>query len=552
MSMHEPPFGDYPIPEETQQAARAAFPKGNIIMRLRDTFGMIFHNDQFAALFSHEGQPALAPARLALVTVLQFMEGVSDRQAADNVRDRLSWKYALGLALSDPGFDHTVLSEFRTRLIAGNAENVLLDTLLDRLQEQGLVKSRGRQRTDATHVVAAVRTLNRLERVGETLRYALNSVAEVAPEWLRSWVPMAWFEQYGKRIDNYRLPKTDKEREALAVAIGADGFALLEAIDAAVEGSCLAELPAIQTLRQVWADHYTAPPDPITWRCPKDLPPSGQQIASPYDPQARWSGKRDIEWLGYKVHLTETCDEDLPRLITHVETTVATTPDDQVVAKIHADLADKGRLPSQHIVDTGYTDAELLATSCTTYGIDLIGPVSADGSWQARAATGFDRSAFHIDWEAQQARCPQGQFSTKWVTGVDQYGTPIVHIHFARSTCLACPVRAQCTKGQIEPRHLTVRAQAYDVALQSARQRQKTDEFKVQYAARAGIEAALGQGLRRCDLRQARYIGLARTHLQHLITGAALNLLRLGEWLAGTQLAKTRVSRFAALKPTFA
>src|SRR5258708_38176911 len=154
MSMHEPPFGDYPIPEETQQAARGAFPNGNILMHLRDRFGIFFQNYQFAELFSHEGQPALAPARLALVTILQFMEGVSDRQAADNVRDRLSWKYALGLALNDPGFDHTVLTEFRGRLMAGSAEGLLLETLLECFQEQGFIKARGRQRTDSTHVLA--------------------------------------------------------------------------------------------------------------------------------------------------------------------------------------------------------------------------------------------------------------------------------------------------------------------------------------------------------------------------------------------------------------
>jgi transposase len=549
MSMHEPRFGDYPIPEETEQTARAAFPNGNLIMQLRDEFGMFYQNDQFAALYSHEGQPALAPARLALITILQFMDGVSDRQAADNVRDRLSWKYVLGLPLNDPGFDHTVLSEFRTRLIAGGAEEVLLETLLDRFQQQGLLKPRGKQRTDSTHVLAAVRTLNRLERVGETLRYALNSVALVAPDWLRSWVPAAWFDEYGKRIDNYQLPKTDREREVLAAAIGKDGFALLDAIKSSAEWSWLTDVPAVKILRQVWADQYTAPPAVIAWRLPKEMPLAGQQIASPYDPQARWSGKRDVEWLGYKVHLTETCDDDLPRIITHVETTVATTPDDQVVAKIHADLRDKQRLPSQHLVDTGYTDAELLATSRTQDEIDLIGPVAADPSWQARAGTGFNNAAFQVNWDSKQVTCPQGQTSSKWIPGFDPAGAPVVKVHFARSTCLACPVRTQCTKGKIEPRSLTLREKDHYLALQTARQRQQTEEFKAQYATRAGIEATLGQGLRRSDLRQARYIGLAKTHLQHLITAAALNLIHLGEWLTGTPFAKTRLSPFAALKP---
>ena len=118
--------------------------------------------------------------------MLQYVEGLSDRQAADAVRGRIDWKYALGLPLTDPGFDHTVLSEFRSRLVEGKAERLLLDTLLKRLEECDLVKARGRQRTDSTHVLADVRRLNRLERVGETLRAALNELAMMAPEWLQT------------------------------------------------------------------------------------------------------------------------------------------------------------------------------------------------------------------------------------------------------------------------------------------------------------------------------------------------------------------------------
>jgi transposase len=159
------------VPEETRRVARAAFPKGTLCLRIADALGPVYQDGQFAALFPSLGQPAAAPGRLALAVVLQFMENLSDREAADAVRGRIGWKYALGLALTDPGFDHTVLSEFRTRLVAGDAGLLLLDTLLQRLQEQGL-KARGRQRTDSTHVLAAVRTLNRLERVGETMCHA--------------------------------------------------------------------------------------------------------------------------------------------------------------------------------------------------------------------------------------------------------------------------------------------------------------------------------------------------------------------------------------------
>src|SRR5215467_12234167 len=179
----------YPIPDETRRIAHAAFPKGARCLRLVEVLGQLYRDAQFAALFPTRGQPAASPARLALVVVLQYVEGLSDRQAADAVRGRIDWKYALGLELADPGFDHTVLSEFRSRLIHGQAEQQLLDTLLDRCRELELIRERGRQRTDSTHVLAAVRVLNRLERVGETMRAALNELAVMAPDWLQALAP---------------------------------------------------------------------------------------------------------------------------------------------------------------------------------------------------------------------------------------------------------------------------------------------------------------------------------------------------------------------------
>src|SRR5262249_47008600 len=233
MSLH--PQATYPIPEETQRVARAAFPRGNIYMQVADRLGPLYHDTQFAALFPTRGQPAEAPARLALATVRQFAAGLSDRQAADAVRSRIDWKYVLGLDLTDPGFHHTVLSEFRTRLIVGKAERLLLDTLLTLARTQGWLKTRGRQRTDSTHVLAAIRMLNRLERVGETLHAALNSLAVVAPAWVQALAPPEWYECYAHRVENYQMPKTDAARKALAAVIGADGQVLLQAIDAAIE-----------------------------------------------------------------------------------------------------------------------------------------------------------------------------------------------------------------------------------------------------------------------------------------------------------------------------
>jgi transposase len=540
-------FPGSPIPEETIRVAHAAFPKGNVCMQRHDALGSIYSDEQFGALFSQTGQPAEAPARLALVRVLQFAEGLSDRQAADAVRGRIDWKYALALELTAPGFDASVLSEFRTRLIHGEAEYLLLETLLTLLQERHLLKARGIQRTDSTHILAAIRTLNRLELVGETMRYTLNRLAVVAPAWLQAHMQPAWPERYGSRVENYRFPKADAARQRLAAPIGADGFALLPAASAPEAPPEVRAALAVEVLRQVWIQQYYGPDDPPRWRQAPDVPPSAQLSHSPYDGEARYSIKRGSAWVGYKAHATETCDEDTPHVITHVETTPATTPDDNRLETIHAALAEKALLPQDHLVDGGYTDAETFVASARDYGVTIVGPVAADPSWQAREATGYENGAFTINWETHTATCPQGKQSRKWQPDRDVTGQEVIQIRFANKDCRACVVRPACTRAKTEPRTLTVRTQVYHEVLQAARHRQTTAEFKEQYAARAGIEGTLSQGVRAFDLRRSRYIGLAKTHLQHILIAVAMNLRRVMAWLTNPHPTKPRVSPFAAL-----
>ena len=231
MSLHPSPIGR--IPAETVRVARAAFPRGTVVTRLRDEFADLYRDEDFAALYPRRGQPALAPWRLALVTVLQFLEHLSDRQAADAVRSRIDWKYALGLKLDDPGLHFSVLTEFRGRLLAGHAEYLLLDKMLVHFKARGLIRPRGRQRTDSTHVLGAVRDLHLLELVTETLRAALNELAAVAPEWLRGVAEPDWFKRHARRAEDWRLPGGGKqERAAYAQQVGTDGFDLLDALDA--------------------------------------------------------------------------------------------------------------------------------------------------------------------------------------------------------------------------------------------------------------------------------------------------------------------------------
>ena len=547
MSLHAP-LG-YAIPEQTMEVARAAFPKGNPYMRMHDTLGPIYTNPDFATLFPKTGQPAEAPAHLALITIMQFAEGLSDAQAADAVRARIDWKYALALELTDPGFDSSVLCEFRKRLIVGNAELLLFETMLTLFRQQGLIKAKGRMRTDSTHVLAAIQTLNRLECVGETLRQALNRLATIAPDWLQSWAPPSWFDRYSRRFEEYRLPAEKPARYALAEQIGADGRQLLLAVYAPTAPTALRELGAIQLVRQVWVQQFAATADdqPMRWRRAEDLPPAALLISSPYDPDARYGKKRNTEWTGYKVHLTETCDDDTPNLITDVITTPATTADSTVLPTIQDNLDARKITPAEQIVDSGYISADHLLSSSTEHQIDLIGPAADDHSWQSKAGNGFAAAQFVIDWDARQATCPQGQQSVVWMERTDRHGQATTQITFSKPICAACARRADCTRSATAPRALLVRERDQYAALQAARERQQTDLFKAQYARRAGIEGTISQGVHTGDLRRSRYIGEVKTRLMHLLLAAALNFMRVANWLAEAPRSRTRRSAFAAL-----
>lgn len=376
----------YEAPEQTVLVARAAFPRGNSYMRMHDELGRFYADADFSALFPTRGQPALAPAQLALVTLMQFAEGLTDRQAADAVRSRIDWKYALCLELTDAGFHYSVLCEFRARLLAGGAESLLFERLLVRCREVGLLRVRGRQRTDSTLVLGAVRELNRLELVGETLRHALHTLAAVAPDWLRSHLPSEWVDRYGRRLDEYRLPQETFAREQSATSIGADGVRLLSMLHTSGAPPWLREVPAVESLRRIWMQHYYAPDEAgiVRLRKEADMPPAALRCSSPHDPDVRVGSKRDTIWMGYKLHLSEACEPDAPLLITDVQTTPATTTDYEMTGKVQADLGERDLLPETHIVDAGYVTADQLVTSRTEHQVGLFGPALSDNHWQAR------------------------------------------------------------------------------------------------------------------------------------------------------------------------
>lgn len=297
-----------------------------MFMRLRDELGVLLVDEDFAQLYPVRGQPAAAPWRLTLVTVMQFVENLSDRQAADAVRGHLAWKYALSLGLGDPGFDSSMLSEFRSRLLAQDNPLLMLDRLLDRCQELGLLRRHGKQRTNSTHVLAAIRVMSRLELITETVRAALNALAGFAPDWVQRVADPAWYDRYAHRPENYRLPKSDTARREYAGVVGQDGRALLDLLGQPDAPNGALHLPEVLALQRCWKRQFAVEKGKLRFREREEFPKEGM-LESPYDPEARYSTKRGREWTGYQVHVSETCDGGLPHLVTHVATTMAEVHD---------------------------------------------------------------------------------------------------------------------------------------------------------------------------------------------------------------------------------
>ncbi|WP_344612472.1 transposase [Dactylosporangium salmoneum] len=227
-------------------------------MLMRDRLQDLFVDDDFTDWFPVDGRRGVSPARLALVSVsvLQYAENLTDRQAARAVACRIDWKYALGMELAEPGFDHSVLSEFRDRLAEGGRADRLLALMVDRLAEAGLVQARGRQRTDSTHVLAAVRRLSRVELVAETMRAALEALAKLDEVWLAGVMPLEWAERCGRSVRHERQPTGAAAVRQYVEQVGADGIALLQAVYGPTAPAAWRTVAAVEVLRQVWVQQY--------------------------------------------------------------------------------------------------------------------------------------------------------------------------------------------------------------------------------------------------------------------------------------------------------
>ncbi|MEU0929013.1 IS1182 family transposase [Streptomyces malaysiensis] len=522
----------------------------------------LFVDEDFADWYPADGRKGLSPARLALVSVLQYAENLTDRQAAEAVRCRLDWKYCLGLELDDPGFDFSVLSEFGDRMAQGDRADRLLAVMVDHLVTAGLVKRRGRVRTDSTHVLAAVRRLNRGELVAETLRTALEELSEHGEEWLARLVTRDWADRYSRPVRYDRLPRGGDALIAYVLKVGEDGMHILRAAyqDEAPPG--LRDLPAVQVLRQVRVQQYWYDGDgQLRWRGPKTtrdrasrrateqrntgktkadgrpdpasarVPWSSMEIVTPHDPEARYSqkvtaaGQRD--WIGYRDHRSETCDRPGPNVIVQVVTRPAPEQDIDALDRIHQGLTEQGFQPTEHVLDGGYITPDSIHRTEQRWGIGLLGPVRDDPCASQRP--GFAKEDFRIDWQARTLTCPRGVTSPPWKSTLGD-GYPRLSVLFPRKACRECEDRLQCT-GNVDGkgRHVFLLPEPQQKIQTKVLKEQKTDQWRRRFAIRAGCEATVSETVHAHGLRRCRYRGLSNAHVQHVLPAAGANIIRLSE-----------------------
>jgi transposase len=533
MSLKVQPIG--PIPEDIAQVVRQTLPATDPLVVIGDRLSTFVSDESFADLYPAEGKPALSPALLAMGTQLQYWEFRSDRQAAHQVVRRLDWKYALHLSLTYAGFDYSVLSEFRQRLITHDAQARVFDQLLNALREAGLLKGKHVQRSDSLAILGAVRELSRLELAMETLRLALTELEAQDPAWLKAAVPSRWAETYGAWTQHERLVRHKGEAgrleaEKLLQQAGADGQTLLEKLAQPDTPQPLTTAAPVAVLRRVWAQQFETQDGRVTPRAKAEAC-GAELIQTPHDPDLRYGRHGERQWDGYTAQWTETAAPDLPRIITDVALTPAGVADSQQLAGIQTRLAERDLLPEIHLADKGYISGDNLVSSAAR-GVQLVGPIRRDGSPQAHLPGGLTVADFQVDFEQQQAVCPAGQVASSWSERPDREGAQEIRIQFDDATCRACSLRAQCQPTQPQSgRSLQLRSS--HAQIQQRRQEESTPAFKELYRHRSGVEASFSNAVHQHGARRARYRGTAKTGAQFLWLVSAINLKRAAAWLIG-------------------
>ena len=515
MSMQTPFAAE--IPEETRRLVEPLLAGDSVYLLVGNEIDQIVSDEDFLDMYATEGRPAVNPVVLTLVSIFQFLEKLPDRAAAEAVVMRLDWKYALRQELTWTGFHYSDLCNFRKRLLDHGREWVVFERLVAYLRERGYIKGRGKQRTDSTKIIGLVSRLSRLELIWETIRLTVRALVDTNESWVRKHLPVSFVENHSQRRWDFRL-SIDKIRQRMGEA-GQEGYWLLAQVEA--QGSKeLKAMPEVKQLRRVLEEQFIRGEDGTT----KPRPPGqakGDVITNPHDPEVRYGYKGGQGWVGYKLQVTETADEDA-RFITDVEIVPAMRQDNQCLAAIQERLVERGIPPGKQYVDQAYMSGYHIADSLSK-GIDLRGYVREGNLSKPE---GFRLRDFDIDIEQRRAICPAGKKHLKWVRaklGVNNLTA--YHVRFGPQ-CQSCPHFGPdlCTD---RPNGRNLGVNAYHDQIQARRQEADTKAFKQEMQIRAGIEGTMSEMVRSHGLRRSRFRGRSKNQLQALLVAAATNLKRL-------------------------
>jgi len=466
---------------------------------------------ELTSMYAVGGRSCINPVLLSLVTIFQYLEDIPDRVAALWVTTRLDWKYALHLPLDDGGFHYSDLCNFRKRLLAHGKESLIFEEVLKKIESLGFLKKRGYQRTDSTHVLAVVRQLSRLENLSEGLRMALKAVEQADGAFYKAKLPALYREHWSKPLSDYQM--TDDERKAALQRVGEDMHWLLGFLK--TNRASFLRFPELEVVQALFSQHFLLQAHAVSLK--KEGSPGKEKIQTPHDPEARYSTKRGKGWTGYKVHITETANEKGEvNFVTDVTTTNACERDSETLPHIQQQLEDRSLKPEAHFVDKGYTTGDNLADSQEN-GIQLMGevsPLEGDGR--------FTADEFDLDFEAKTAICPAGCTSSSWKVFESGKHQGAVEIRFGPS-CQACPLKAQCTTAKAGRK---LRLHRHYPLLKARREEGQTAAFQQAMKRRPPVEGTLSEMVPAHGLRKTRSRGLAKTQLQHLRKGAAVNLKR--------------------------
>lgn len=519
------PTWNVEIPECTACLGDELMDEDNVYRLLGDKVQDLLQSEDFADMYSHLGRGAIYPIILTLVTLFQYLENIPDRVAAERAKMRIDWKYALHVPLNWHGFHYSTLSYFRKRLLENSRERWVFDQVLIWVKTLGFLKKHGKQRSDSTHIVGCVARVSRLGLAWESLRAALGAIQLEACEWYAKAIPAVFHDTYHERQSDWRLSAAEVKAEMQKA--GSDGYWLLDLVEKDAPPQ-VSQLTEVQTLRQVLEQQFECQEDKVQVRKP---PIKGKGIIqSPHDPEARYSKKRGTEWVGYKVQVTETAYSEEVNFVTDIDTVDANDDDSEAIDDIHARLEERDLKPEKHYVDKGYVSGDNIAHSAARE-IELFGPISGDTSTKPE---GFKQADFDLDFERQVATCPGGQTSVSWLERPQDDGSVGAHVLF-RHKCETCPHRARCAPGtsgrslEIHPHCAEIRARRAEM---------QTQDFKEEMKHRPAIEGTLSEMVRKHGLRRARYRGKGKVRLQHLFTGAAVNLKRLTWALAARKQGK--------------